>query len=127
MTLNDYISTNTVANGGALTAESFRAGWDRLKEMSDQADREYGERAREVAARGRYQSRLGQIIDSAYIRSGPMIMSPTRHAWLTAELAAEEARAAAGVEQHLSEDGAIRLSLAAWVSPYEAAYEVAGE
>lgn len=119
MTLNDFISTNTVANGQTLTAETFRAAWDKLDDMSRKADRERFERAREVNARGGSKSRLGQLVDSAYIRNGPMIMSPTAHVRFVAELEAEEQRAANGEPEHLSEDDAIRIALAGWASPYE--------
>lgn len=114
MSLSDFISTNTVANGSTLTAETFRAGWDKLREMDAKLQLEYGERVREVAARGAYKSRLGQLLDSAYIRRGPMIMHPTSAARLTEMLEAEERRVALGEEQQLSEDGALRIALAGW-------------
>lgn len=112
--LDAWITTNTTADAPPLTAETFKAGWDTLIEMSDKAEREYGERARAVRDRGRLKSKLGQIVDSTYIRSGPMIMSPTAHTRFTEFLAEEERRAEAGEEQQLSDDAAMRISLAGW-------------
>lgn len=97
-----------------LTEETFRRGMERLREMGERADREHAERVREVAARGRRKSRLGQFLDRAYINRGTMVMSPQQHATLTAVLAAEEGRAERGEEQSLSEDTARSLELAAW-------------
>lgn len=97
-----------------LTAESFRAAFDRMIEKGDQEQRQRGERSREITARGRAKSKLGQILDSNYIAGGPMILHPAAHVQLTELLAEEERRADAGEEQQLSDEDAMRIALAGW-------------
>lgn len=98
----------------ALTEESFRRGMEAVKAMGDKADLERGERAREIRERGRRQSKLGQIVDSAYVNGGPLVMSPAAASAFSAFLEEEERRAAAGEEEQLSDDAARRIALASW-------------
>lgn len=77
---------------GVLTREIFDEFISQLEKQDEKARREMGERAREVAARGRHKSTLGQILDSAYIKHGPIIVSPKMAVAIKKQLEAAERR-----------------------------------
>lgn len=82
-----------MSTSGHLTKEILDEAFAQMKRRDEEEARRYAKRVREVAARGPHRSALGQIIDSVYIKCGPIIVSPQVARVLEEQLESAEAEA----------------------------------